>query len=213
RRWRKSRPLRPMTANLTSLPSASSSFQRRYAIFSTLALNAPARPRSEVRTTSSTDSIFRFSRSGCVASSEEMRAATELSTSIVLTAYGRRRVMFSGARRSRAAATSFIARVIFCVLLTLPIRLRICFRLAIGDSVYPSLLADLEGRGERLQGLVERRLGRVVDLARLHDVLEDLRLVRADVDDELGDEARHLVRGARIEVAVRAGVELDDLLL
>src|SRR6186713_2154170 len=42
------------------------------------------------------------------------------------------------ARANRAPATSFIARVIFCVDLTLEMRLRISFRFAMGVAAEPS---------------------------------------------------------------------------
>ena len=55
---------------------------------------------------------------------------TSARTSCALMAYGRSSVMRCCARFSRAPATIFIARVIFCVDLTLEMRLRICLRFA-----------------------------------------------------------------------------------
>src|SRR5262245_45145316 len=80
------------------------------------------------------------------------------------------------ARFRRAPATIFIARVIFCVLLTLEIRLRMAFRLGIARPRKGSLLfARYESVGE----LLERAL------QSLGDVLGELPLV-ANLLQKLG---------------------------
>src|SRR5204863_3771705 len=83
---------------------------------STLLLKAPARPRSAVMMTIWRRGPSRCSSSGCAEPSPPSAADTRLpSSSAILFAYGRAAVMRSWARRSFAAATSFIALVIFCV--------------------------------------------------------------------------------------------------
>jgi hypothetical protein len=72
-----------MTAKQTLTPAASSSRQRRSVALVMPELNAPARPRSLVMTTSMTFFSARRWSSGCSvsASSSLVRAATELKTS------------------------------------------------------------------------------------------------------------------------------------
>ena len=81
------------------------------------ALNAPARPRSPVSgtiATVSTDS--RCSRSG--SRTEVDALPTPAMSSFIVSAYGRSERIRCSARRSFAAATSSIARVILRVFLT-----------------------------------------------------------------------------------------------
>jgi len=72
------------------------------------------------------------------------------------------------ARRSFAAATIFIALVIFCVDLTEPIRILRALSEAIGSG---ELLAE---RGERV---LERRRGLVVERLGVADLGEDFGLI------------------------------------
>src|SRR5687767_10076600 len=83
--------------------------------------------------------------------------------------------MFSCARRSRAADISFIARVIFCVFLTVAMRLRMILRLPAGIVL---LALHREQFAERLERLLELGLVLIVELLALADVGEQL-LVRA----------------------------------
>ena len=110
RRRKKSRALRPTTTSVTSaeLDSRTSSTARRMM----LVLKAPARPRSAVMMTICRRGPSRCSSSGWPVSVPLTRLP---SSSAILVAYGRADRMRSCARRSFAAATSFMARVIFCV--------------------------------------------------------------------------------------------------
>src|SRR5215470_1113612 len=86
------------------------------------------------------------------------------------------------ARASRAPATIFMARVIFCVDLTLEIRLR----MALSDGISESALhGDLELGVERLDGRVETLLQVVVEHSLLGDVGEERLVGGLDVKVEL----------------------------
>ena len=89
------------------------------------ALKAPARPRSLVITTSSTRLTGRASSSGAPSRRPARHRAG--STSTVLSAWGRSSVMRCWARQTRAAATIFMARVIFWVFFTDAMRRRMTF--------------------------------------------------------------------------------------
>jgi len=65
-----------------------------------------------------------------------VRVATACSRTASFAAYGRAAVAASCARRSLAAATIFIARVIFWVFLTDVMRLRMIFRLAMAERAW-----------------------------------------------------------------------------
>src|SRR5690348_16340561 len=89
------------------------------------------------------------------------------------------------ARLRRAPATIFIARVIFCVALTLTIRLRMVLRLAIGGSALLLVRGLAESGPELLERLLEGRLGLLVDRLLRPDVLEDLGVLRVHEGHEL----------------------------
>src|SRR5437762_4704251 len=113
---------------------------------STLLLKAPARPRSAVMMTIWRRGPSRCSSSGCAELSPPSAADTRLpSSSAILFAYGRAARMRSWARRSLAAATSFMARVIFCVDWTERIRRWMSRRVA--------MLGGLDPLGRRELGL------------------------------------------------------------
>ncbi len=86
-------------------------------------LNAPHSPLSAVMITRRLRAAGRRTRSGCA--SPSARRTRLDSSSAIFTAYGRAETMRSWARRSFAAATSFMARVIFWVDSTERIRRRI----------------------------------------------------------------------------------------
>src|SRR3989449_255292 len=88
----------------------------------TFVLNAPHSPRSPVSTTTRTFSSRRFVSSGCWGFS--IRAIVERRTRAISLAYGRAERARSCARRKRAAATNFIARVICWVFFTVRMRRR-----------------------------------------------------------------------------------------
>src|SRR5581483_10136944 len=96
-------------------------------------------------------------------------ATTSESTLRSRTAYGRMDVIRCCARFSRAAATIFMARVIFCVFLTLPMRLRRLLR----SATFASTLRSDEAFGERLQCRLEGRLEVVRDCLLLTQRLPD----------------------------------------
>ena len=128
RRRKKSRPFLPTTCSLISLIGGVAPWRsavNRATERNTLALKPPASPRSDVSVTSVTRSGVRTSSSGC--DSAPARSATSATASATAFAYGRAATIASWARRRRAADTSFIARVIFCVDLTDAIRTRISF--------------------------------------------------------------------------------------
>ena len=93
------------------------------------AFSDPARPRSVVIMISATRRTGRRARSGSISSSTT--AATRLSASRSSSAYGRAAMIASCARFMRDAATISIARVIWAMFRTEPIRPRMSFRLGI----------------------------------------------------------------------------------
>src|ERR1700733_5645820 len=115
------------------------------------------------------------------------------------------------ARVSRAPATIFMARVIFCVALVLAIRFRIAFSegMVLG---FPSGLVA-EGRRELLERLLEGALGGVVELLLGPERLVDGRVLLLD------EVVEALLVGADLRERELVGVNLggrvndDDLLL
>ncbi len=97
-----------------------------------LELNEPARPRSEVTTTTAIRFTSRTSSSGnsCLSTSGSSDSMTPERRS----AYGRACSILSWALRILAAATIFIALVTCWILLTDRIRSRISFRFAISTD-------------------------------------------------------------------------------
>src|SRR5262249_55275152 len=108
--------------------------------------NPPQRPRSEVMTTTSwTVSLPVPASSAGAPSCPAMLAASEPSMRSMRSAYGRAASACSCARRSFAAATIFMADVIFCVDLTLLILMRRSLRLGMCDLFGAYDDADLFG--------------------------------------------------------------------
>src|SRR5579862_2110907 len=133
-------------------------------------------------------------------------------TSTRALAYGRAATMASCAPRSRAAETSFMARVIFCVDFFDAICVRMLLREGIsgGWRVRRELLDEL---GERA---LERRRQRVPGLAVVALVLHlgpDVRPTRIDERVELALVAPERLDGQRVREAVRHGEEDEHLLL
>src|SRR5947208_2986375 len=174
RRRKKSRPLRPTTTSVTSgaLDWRMKSSARR----TMFALNAPASPRSAVMITTWRRGPARWTRSGCGASSWAPALDTRFpSSSAIFPAYGRAARIRSCARRSFAAATSFIARVIFCVDSTDRIRRRMSRRVAMRAGPLRGLdaLGGHELRLRVVHGLREALAQRVRDLLLVADLGED----------------------------------------
>jgi hypothetical protein len=116
------RPFFPTPSQRTVCPSEVSWRSSANARRITCALNAPARPRSPVSGTRSVaEVVSRCWRSGSPRTEPAARPTPAISSRIV-SAYGRIASMRLCARRSLAAATSSIARVIFRVLRTERIR-------------------------------------------------------------------------------------------
>src|SRR5688572_908447 len=94
------------------------------------------------------------------------------------------------ARFRRAPATIFIARVIFCVLLTLVMRLRIALRLATNCSgrrqpARSGLFgAGNEALAELLQRFIQLLLEVVADFTLVTDLFPDIRVLLVDVTVE-----------------------------
>src|SRR5688500_14450330 len=107
----------------------------------------------------------------------------------------------SWARRSFAAATIFIARVILRVFLVAAMRLRIAFRdgMAVGSGL---LLVGGELLGELGQGRAQRLLDVAVELAGGADGLEELLLARLDEGHHLGLVALDGVHRVVVDEAV-----------
>src|SRR5258708_7016314 len=233
RRRKYSRALRPIVAMRTRLPSLSISRHARSPARLTFELKPPARPRSLPSTTSSTSFSSRRASSGCTRSPSSTRCETPRSTSAVFTANGRSSMMRCCARRSFAAATIFIARVIFWVDFTDPMR----FRMALSDGISMRLGFRLLLRRRRLlRGLrfrllrflvareepfVELRHGSlergfeaffVADFL-LADVLQNVRVLRVEEGIELLLPTREIGDGDLVDVAVRRRPDRRDLLL
>src|SRR3984885_4857608 len=151
----------------TSMPASCLVFHSRSAVLLMFVLNAPHRPRSPESTTKRTFFSGRRTRSACSspwasgsADAAVIDAATDARTSPVFTAYGRIATIRCCARFRRAPATIFIARVIFCVALTLVIR----FRMVLSDGmVEPLLVALAERRAEVLERLLQLLLDVLAD--------------------------------------------------
>src|SRR5689334_25248886 len=126
-------------------------------------LNAPQRPRSAVMTMTAAFVTGRAANSGWAEVST--RGARCSRSAFIFRAYGRAAMTASCARRSFAAATIFIALVIFCVLFTLPIRRRISLSVAMRRS---GLEAGDELPGDRVELLLE-----ILREVLLHDDLVD----------------------------------------
>src|SRR5215510_3340577 len=145
---------------------------------STFELNAPARPLSAVMITTCRRGPSRCSSNGCAAPSA---ATTRLpSISFILLAYGRAAKIRSWARRNFAAATSFMALVIFWVDWTDRIRRWMSRSVAIDDSGR----LDAPGPHELGLGLAqccgERVPQLVAQLLLVGDVGQELRVRAAE---------------------------------
>src|SRR5262249_41992524 len=160
-------------------------------------LNAPASPLSAVMMTISRRGPSRASSSGCAAPSPRPAADMRLpSSSAILRAYGRAATTRSCARRSLAAATSFMARVIFCVGSTERIRRRMSRRVAMSARLRRlDALGGHELRLCRLHRLGQSVPQRVGELLLVADLGEDLRLLALDRAVEEGLEVAHGVHG------------------
>ena len=131
-----SRPLRPMHSTLICLPCSRNARIRALAPRTIEPLKPPHRPRSAVATTTRwTSSRPVPASSGGAPSSAATLAARLVSIFAIRSANGRAASACSCARLNLDAATSFIALVIFCVCLTLPIRVRRSLRLGIARAL------------------------------------------------------------------------------
>src|SRR5215472_18420589 len=181
-----------------------------------LVLNAPARPRSPERKSTRMRFSSRRTSSGC--SGDSIRAIVERSTRASSRAYGRAASAASCARRSRAAATNFIARVICCVFFTERMRRR--KSRSVGIVVrQPESLACRSSRGhgeallERLDGGLDFRLDAIVECLLRRDVLQYRRIICLRELQELAFEAADLRHGDSIEPAGSTHLNDQDLLL
>src|SRR5213076_849540 len=157
----------------------------------TFELKAPASPRSAVMMTICRRGPSRCSSIGWGAPSAAALTRLPRSSAILL-AYGRAARIRSCARRSFAAATSFIARVIFCVDWTERIRRWMSRSVA----MRPDLRGlDALRRGELRLGLGHRRRQRIA--CRVRELL-----AVADLGEDL--------RRAALEPGVEEGLELAD---
>src|SRR4051812_25344383 len=175
---------------------------------STCALNAPARPRSPVTgMIAIVSTCSRRCRSGR-RTAPAARAVPAISSSI-RSAYGRIASIRCCARRSRAEATSSIARVslrVFVIERTRRFRSCVeansgCF--LVGTRLEPAL--DL------LELRLQLRAGLVGQVARFADRLVD-RALRPQMLAELVLEPRHVLGRDVVEVAVDARIERNGLL-
>src|SRR6266550_6626779 len=123
-----------------------------------LTLIAPQRPRSVVTRIITARLPSRRTRNGCLYS--VARSPTVCRTSIILSAYGRVACTAACARRSRVAATTCIALVIFCVFLIESMRRTMS--LNAGNRLFLS-----SGRRLGRRGLGSHRLGSRVGLIRV----------------------------------------------
>src|SRR5438094_5030011 len=138
-------------------------------------LNAPARPLSAVMMTICRRGPSRCSRSGCAAPSPPCPVTRLPRSSAILVAYGRAATMRSCARLSLAAATSFMARVIFCVDWTERIRRWMSRSVAMTLRGLDALGGDELGLGVG-DALAELLPEAVADLLLVADLGQDLRL-------------------------------------
>src|SRR5689334_11097342 len=179
---------------------------------STLLLNAPASPRSAVMMTICRRGPSRCSSNGCDAPSPASAADTRLpSSSAILFAYGRAARMRSCARRSLAAATSFMARVIFCVDWTERIRRWMSRRVAMLGGLDPLGRHELGlGLGD---GLAQRLPQRVADLPLVADLAKDLAAEPLQPAVEMLLERAHRLHRQVVEQALGAREDDGHLLL
>mmetsp|Transcript_3320 Transcript_3320/g.7489 ORF Transcript_3320/g.7489 Transcript_3320/m.7489 type:complete len:285 (-) Transcript_3320:136-990(-) len=117
-------PFFPTVRTLHRIPIPSSSALRSSVALMTALLKPPQSPRSPVQQTSSTDLTGRASVSGMSTSSTRRRWLTPYITLTRFSEKGRPFWTAVCARRTFAAATSFMASVIFFVFLMLPMRSR-----------------------------------------------------------------------------------------
>src|SRR5213083_611713 len=214
RRRKKSRPLRPTTTSVTSgaLDWRMKSSARR----TMFALNAPASPRSAVMITTWRRGPARWTRSGCGASSPAAALDTRFpSSSAIFPAYGRAATIRSCARRSFAAATSFIARVIFCVDSTDRIRRRMSRRVAMRAGPLRGLdaLGGHELRLRVVHGLREALAQRVRDLLLVADLGEDPGTLALEPTVEVRLEVRDRVHRQVVEQSLGPREDDGNLLL
>src|SRR6185436_6099392 len=161
-------------------------------------LKPPARPRSEVQTISrwywsEPVPASSFGLSGPIVTLETMLETTA--------------AMRSAKGRAASAAIIFIARVIFWVDLTEAIRILSVLRVATFGQSLRKGLREIADRGlSEAGGFVVERLG-VADLA------EQGAVFRAHVAQQAALEAGHGVDRHRVEEAVDAGEDRNDLLL
>src|SRR5215471_15236883 len=112
--------------------------------------------------------------------------------------------MRAWARVSRAAATIFIARVIFWVDLTVEIRLR----MALSEATFSALLhGGLEFGVERFDRRVEALLQIVVEDLLLGDVAQQRFVARLEGGHELGLVPLQRFDRELVEIAGSAGVD------
>src|SRR5262249_9130758 len=138
-------------------------------------------------------------------------------SSLILSAYGRAARIRSWARRNLAAATSFIARVIFCVDWTERIRRRISRSVAMAWSLGPSGRLDAPAHHEfrlgRLDGLGQRLADLVGDLLLVGDVAQELRVLPVEEGIEELLERGDMLHREVIEQALGAREDDGDLAL
>ena len=123
-------PFLPTVSTLTRMPMPSSSALRISVDLMTALLKPPQRPRSPVQQTRSTLLTARASVSGTSTSSTRRRWLTPYITLTRFSEKGRPFCTAFCARRTFAAATSFMASVIFFVFLTDVMRSRRFLRLS-----------------------------------------------------------------------------------
>src|SRR4051794_37487127 len=178
----------------------------------TLVLKLPHRPRSALTTNNSdlppARGVLRSSSNGCADGST--RAARLLNTRAISMANGRACWMRSCARRSRDAATIFMALVICCVDLTARTRRRMSMREG-------TRLRHLGRRGERLaeflEGRVQLALQRIVERLFLGELRHHRRAAGIEVAIQLDLVDAELLDRDRVEIPVGRGVDDRDLLL
>src|SRR5262245_3582725 len=202
RRRKKSRPFLPTTNSEISAPPGVSA-TKRVTRRKTLALKPPARPRSDVTAMIATLFTGRRVISGCASS--PARAATSVIAAVSALAYGRAPTIASWARRRRAADTSFMARVIFCVDLTDAIRVRMDLsegisccrsghRLRVGRELAPELAqhglhADGQVAPGLLVGALARDLGEQPGVPAVHERVQVALVALQRIDRQAVDVA------------------------
>mmetsp|Transcript_20959 Transcript_20959/g.50492 ORF Transcript_20959/g.50492 Transcript_20959/m.50492 type:complete len:203 (-) Transcript_20959:163-771(-) len=129
RRWKYCEPFLPMRIMSHSIPWSLSSLNRASAFLIMKELYPPHRPRSPVMHTSVTLFTSRTVKSGRSAASPPKRSMSPPKTLWSVSEKGRVARTESWARRTFAAATSFMADVIFLVLFTVEMRSRMALAL------------------------------------------------------------------------------------